>query len=202
MRKPAITEQKPTHEKHLIKREAGLALIKTKPKKTRRENFIKKGAKFALKRIKSAVTDGKQTIKKGADSLSNAATSTATRVKKTTEKGANSLSKAGTSVASGVGGIIIRNYLALQTSLKKHQERKITKKQEIPYSWFLLISLVILSVDRDIFLGEHEGQLTTGWVGFCFGWFTRDKTSSTKIKLLMMSLFGLIAAIKWFFLLL
>ena len=197
MGKHAITEQKPTHGKHLIKRETGLALIKTKPKKTRRENFIK-----ALKGIQSAVTGGKQTIKRGANSLSNAATSTATRVKRTTEKRAGSLSKAGTSVASGVGGIIIRNYLALQTYFKKHQEKKITKKQEIPYSWFLLISLVILFVDRDSFLGEYEGQLTTGWVGFCLGWFTRDKTANTKTKLLIMSLFGLIAVIKWLFLLL
>ena len=231
MEKPAVTKQKPTHGQYLIKKETGLSLIKTKPKKTPREISIKKGVESILGKTKSAVTNGQQIIKKGAnsskkgvESILGKTKSAVTNGQQIIKKGANSSSKTAKSTVTGThnfikrsitsistkttmimnGGqaIIIGNYLAIQTFLKKHQEKKTAKKQEIPYSWFLLVSLVILFVDRDIFLGEREGQLTTGWVGFCLGWFTRDKTASTKSKILIMSLFGLFAVIKWLFLLL
>ena len=180
-----------TQAQAVNRQETELTLVK--PALTHRRETTRN--RSFLWKIKSIMTGGQQAIRRGAKSSSTKTISAMTSGQQFVKRGVwFTVAKTGAAVTSGQRAII-GGYLAVQGFFKKKPEKE--QEQQLNYSLFLLITLVVVAVDREIFFGEFEGQLTIGWLGFCLGWFVRDKTTSRKARFLFGLLISLIAIIKW-----
>ena len=213
----------------LVKEEVGLALVKEQPKETRRRNTSIRGIKSTLGKIVSVVNNGQNAIKRGAKSSSEVARSVVTGGqntakagsravlrrcikgmtlgKNTLQRGVGTTLKKAKSVLTGGQDVFRKGCSTIKHIFKERSKKKEAKQQEqkVLFRVFLLITLVVVVVDRDIFFGEHEGYLTAGWLGFCLAWFARDfwvgRGITSKVRLLLFSITA-ISIIKWLFLLL